>query len=1671
VPKKAVRAVKVLRQFNEKYTQIFAGYQITAVVSSYGNLYTWGSNEHRLLGTGEKKIVSSPNPKLVDLPGCVLQVAFGRSHCLARLEDGRMYSWGENKFGQCGVGNLLPIEEPSLVFCDEKSVFIACGDNHSGCVTATGKLYVWGRRQVGLCIDITSVHFSRPVRLDHPDHCYWTGMSISQDCIIGISKEGFVWQWSTDKIGIPPDESKPVLVLKNTGSSIYSGKSHLLIGVEGTNKVSLELAAQNAEKVLCYLLDNKIDALSATDDSANTIFHHGALSGDVNLIHFLYKNVDPKQILKVNSFGQTPIHIAADKGNRELIPVLDKYGVLIDATDSNGDTALHLAVRKNDLKTIEVLLQTGADVDATDKQLKTPMHYVVNSEWDILDIIAKAGPNLDAKDINGRSVLLHTTYTRSNILRGITKPNGFMINAGDTTQFSMKLSRMLAGHGIRLKAYKWISDFQSIAPDIQKNHSICVVVLSPALFQSESCYISLQQIALAGLKIVPVLRIENEVTKSYSKMAFGTKIVDLSHDAFEPLLPKFIKKVTQIMEAYKENPERKPIKLVDSNFKFSTTKKTAAKGVRIFVSSTFKDMGAERELLVKNVFPRLHALCSSKHINFSFVDLRWGITKEMSEGGQAISACLDEVEYSYPFFISMLGERYGWHLGVGDDELFQSSLDSAIISHPWVKSFQDRSVTELEIISGALRWVDWEERAVDYIEQIVENQVFVKDEEWRMKREKVKAFFWLRHPAYIESVPSGQKTDYYVESFMAKEKIENLKTRINASGFPVSPYRVLRDFETSVYNTLSSAITSMFSQEQISHEEIELRAHMNFIDNQAKFYGEIDYDIRRVHAFINNSTTSKPLIIGCRTNATLGKTTLLSAVAKKYHSANPYGLVAFHFVGASERSYYHWEICRNIMYQMKKHWKVDRKIPEQKEELVAVFRLWIEEAQERGGMIMILDGLDKMSTSEQAHELDWLPSCFSTSVRVLLSSSNSETIEEAVRKYGWTDQHKLDVLPERFVTSITRTYLNHFGKKLNDTQLTVLQRSKTVQDPTALRIILEELCATGSFETLDNLLREYASAPRLPDLYNKVLQRWEDDEHGLGRDNVTKVLSSLVCTTQGLEEYELLDFTEASHVCWTMLSHYLGTRLTIQNGLVSLPKGSLASFISKRYQEYITTMRLPLAKYLSSKPLTLRTIREIAFLYINSSRYDKLCKFLSKSVVLKTLYTDEYKYELCQWWKDIAGNGAGNAGEAYLNTISLLRSNPDADRREIGELYYLAAEMMRLMASFQLSQDLYLKALVVQEELLFSDTNKQKHLFVEPVVLSLNGIAQVEEKLSEYEKSEKHLLNAIGLVEQYLNAEHPCLGDPLCFLSGLYGLMVKLDLSESIARRALRIAEKHYGNYHLDTANALKSLSIALKKQQKYAASIEPLQRALRIRQKLLGPTHFETASIISSLGNLYAKQKMWEEALTLYHQVGDIQRGIFGLNHPVIAQNKYNIGRLLEKQGRNHQAYQYLMEAWNISHANYGNDGILTQKIEFQIFKVLKVNDEEDIYSRFESNTYSLVNWTLRSGYMIKGPDGRLKFNSSQSTAYWSVPSSFAVDKKYEAFLSELNHGHTEPPKKVVSKTPTFNYYGTTYNPTPTPIPTPAPAPALRTDTKKVNYARMQSSDEDEGMGFDLFE
>lgn len=54
----------------------------------------------------------------------------------------------------------------------------------------------------------------------------------------------------------------------------------------------------------------------------------------------------------------------------------------------------------------------------------------------------------------------------------------------------------------------------------------------------------------------------------------------------------------------------------------------AWKEIRVFISSSFRDMQAERDHLVRFVFPRLREATARRCIRVVDVDLRWGVTED-----------------------------------------------------------------------------------------------------------------------------------------------------------------------------------------------------------------------------------------------------------------------------------------------------------------------------------------------------------------------------------------------------------------------------------------------------------------------------------------------------------------------------------------------------------------------------------------------------------------------------------------------------------------------------------------------------------------------------------------------------------------------------------------------------------------------------------------------------------------------------------------------------------------------------------------------------------------------------------------------------------------------------------------------------------------------------------
>lgn len=123
--------------------------------------------------------------------------------------------------------------------------------------------------------------------------------------------------------------------------------------------------------------------------------------------------------------------------------------------------------------------------------------------------------------------------------------------------------------------------------------------------------------------------------------------------------------------------------------------------IKVFISSTFHDMQEHRDYLITHTFPLLNYIALERGVKFIPIDLRWGITEEESKSGKVLDLCLRSIDDSIPFFIGLLGKRYGWRPTIEDFQRSQTLQKD----YPWIENDfkQNKSITEIEMQYGVLR--------------------------------------------------------------------------------------------------------------------------------------------------------------------------------------------------------------------------------------------------------------------------------------------------------------------------------------------------------------------------------------------------------------------------------------------------------------------------------------------------------------------------------------------------------------------------------------------------------------------------------------------------------------------------------------------------------------------------------------------------------------------------------------------------------------------------------------------------------------------------------------------------------------------------------------------------------------------------------------------------------
>lgn len=270
---------------------IGAGYHHSMALSTKSQLYCWGSGWSGQLGTGENK--DSTLPTLVDVPskqdktGKLVRIAAGYNHSMVLTDSGRLYSWGTGDCGQLGHGpQLKRCMKPTLIASasGERFVTIAASENHSVALTDDGRVYTWGYnrwKQLGHehttsdkthIPQLVSTHilFSRvaagsahtlAISRDHQLY-YWGRMVLKSECIgtpqlleacgsvafsdvssrvnhcLALTKSGELWSFGYNEFGqCGLGHSAPALT--PTASSLLPGLKFSNIVAGGNHSIAL----------------------------------------------------------------------------------------------------------------------------------------------------------------------------------------------------------------------------------------------------------------------------------------------------------------------------------------------------------------------------------------------------------------------------------------------------------------------------------------------------------------------------------------------------------------------------------------------------------------------------------------------------------------------------------------------------------------------------------------------------------------------------------------------------------------------------------------------------------------------------------------------------------------------------------------------------------------------------------------------------------------------------------------------------------------------------------------------------------------------------------------------------------------------------------------------------------------------------------------------------------------------------------------------------------------------------------------------------------------------------------------------------------------------------------------------------------------------------------------
>lgn len=872
---------------------------------------------------------------------------------------------------------------------------------------------------------------------------------------------------------------------------------------------------------------------------------------------------------------------------------------------------------------------------------------------------------------------------------------------------------------------------------------------------------------------------------------------------------------------------------------------TTWKTVRVFISSTFRDMQAERDHLVRFVFPRLREQLVPRRIHLVDVDLRWGVTSEQD----ASEVCREIITECRPRFLCMLGGRYGT-----------------------IPEGRELSITADEVHFGVLD----------------------------ADREKLYGLFYFRHGAVTEKM--DESSPGFIREPRHSEKaakLARLKRGIRRAKCKPFLYRPrwnadeqrlldLKAFGDRVARDILATIDDEFG--------IQLPAQLDeFADENAAMEAFVE-ECRERFVLGSRGAVLEELLAHasetggdgyvCLTGAPgSGKSALLAHLSgQSTLNSQPSTLLIRHFVGASPGSTDVRRTLRRLCHELKEGCPdITADIPDDPEKLRAAFPDFLQQACASKRVVILLDAVNQFDPAWHSAGLHWLPAELPEGARVILSALDGPALEE-LRRQCKPREIELKALTADDGEAIIEQFRTRYHKTFEPDQRAALVAKTDAGTPLYLLAALEELRTLGTYEEITRRIAELPPTTR--ELFAWILKRLEHDDgfrnasgQLVGRELVSSFAVLLGASRHGLSQRELADLLDGGDPQGNVaaLLHLLHPYLMRRGELLDFYHGQFRTAAEEAWLKTDAQRQAAhaqLADYFWRFRRTERAVTELPWQLRRAGQMGRFKDYLVDPDVLQWFLASGHEYELWAFWREFGG-GYDIAG-AYETAL--------APYEKAGILDEFLAPSLSRIASFLITIGRYEDALRLSQRVADSTMRTPGEA---NAAISLNNLGLVLLQLGDFRAAEPLIGRALQMLEAIDGPDHLSVARVVDNLAWALREKGDYDGAERLYRRGLEIHERTLGRDHLDTAQSLNNLSCVLSAREDYAGAECLLRRALAIRRATLGNNHPATATTLVNMAVVLSAQGLFRETAEVSKEALVIMDKTLGPDHPVTAKTR----------------------------------------------------------------------------------------------------------------------------------------------------------------------------------------